>query len=151
MKRYIRASLTSGLVGLWWYTDDGEVWALTKTLDDAELDGIYYQYSLEDNHLTEWESTVHSHIDNRKLADAIIKKGYRSFERGRVIYDTRTQVYELTCSDAIGADIDALNKIKDAFELNNCRVKITPIPSHYDKYVAGTDPLRERFELFGWD
>ena len=150
MKKYIRASLTSGLVGLWWYTDDGNVWALNKTLDDAELDGIYYQYSLTYNHATEWRKAVSDNISDISLANNIIRNGYRSFERGRVIYDTRTQVYEITCSENIALNVEALDRIREAFDLNNCRVEVVSIPGHYEKYVIGTDPIRDRFDLLGY-
>ena len=44
MKRYVKGSLTSGLVGIWWIYND-QVISDLETLDGGYNDGNYIQYS----------------------------------------------------------------------------------------------------------
>lgn len=94
MTKYIKASREDACIGVWLYTDSGEVLGLFKPTDKGVLDGAYVQYSDKDNHLTERRHALELFIHDTELRESIYRKGYRSLERGKVIYNTRTQVYE---------------------------------------------------------
>lgn len=132
MKKYIKASREDACVGIWWYTDSGEVLGLLKPTDEGVLDGVYIQYSDRDNHLTEWRHALEMFIDDPELRENIYRKGYRSLERGRVIYNTRTQIYEVTCSKQLVNDKEFRNKIIEYYSLSNVRVEFVAL-DHYTK------------------
>ena len=90
MKRYIRASLTSGLVGIWWIKDDVVI-ADAVDLDSGYNDGNFIHYDEVRNHTTEWSRLIREYFPDD--ADTIIRKGYKSIDRGRVVYNLRTQCY----------------------------------------------------------
>ena len=107
MKRCIKASLTSGLVGIW-RVKDNEVFVYAVPLDEGYNDGSFIYH-----------------------ADSIISKRYKSLDRGRVVYNLRTQCYEVTCGDAIFNDIDKRQLIIDTFQLAGCRYDFINLGTHY--------------------
>lgn len=52
MNKYIKGSLTSGYVGIWWIFNN-EVIADLVSLDNGYNDGSFIHYSETKNHLTE--------------------------------------------------------------------------------------------------
>lgn len=52
MYKYVKASLTSGLIGIWWIKDNVVI-ADCKTLGDGYNDGRFVNYSETKNHDTE--------------------------------------------------------------------------------------------------
>ena len=119
MKRYVKSSSTSGLIGIWWIRDN-QVVADYKTVDQGYNDGSFINYDEKKNHLTEWSRLIKEYFPEE--ADQIIQKGYKSLERGRVIYNLRTQCYEVFCSHEVFSDLEKRKLIIDAFDLRGCRV-----------------------------
>jgi len=118
MYKYVKASLTSGLVGIWWIKDNVVI-ADCKTLDDGYNDGSFINYSETKNHDTEWRKLIKEYFPEE--AEEIISKGYKSLDRGRVVYNLRTQCYEVTCGDNVFTSLAKRRLIIDAFELRDCR------------------------------
>ena len=139
MKRYIRGSLTSGYIGIWWLLDN-EVIADLVSLDDGYNNGSFINYDESKNHLTEWRRLM-TGFD----AEYQIPKGYKSLERGRVVYNLRTMCYEIVCSEVVSRNIELLHKIVDAFELENCRYDIV-VDSHYHVAEITGNPALDAFE-----
>ena len=130
MKRYIKTDdldvLPDGNVGIWWLYNDqviGEYCPISEGVDDRG----YIQFSKTKNHVTEWEITIKEQLPG---AVDLIPKGYRCIERGRVVYDIRSQVYEIICSQEVANDETAIKLIADAFEISNLRYDVIP-SSHY--------------------
>ena len=138
MKRYIRSSRYDGFIGLWWITDDYKLFGPMKPVEEGVLDGRYIQIDDQMNHMNTWKTYVYSEF-SKDEADNVYKLGYRGLERGRVIYDTMTQVYVITCSNHIAEDLEALNKIKAGFNLTGCRVEVE-ILDHYKKIPLTGNP-----------
>ncbi|MCM1286664.1 MAG: hypothetical protein NC240_00035 [Clostridium sp.] len=108
-------------VGIWWYTDDGDIWVVSTSKDDGELDGPYLQYSTKENDMTLWRKLV---SDNRKSnLEESVSKDYKTLECGRVVYDCRTCCYEVTCSEKLIYDKEFRMKIIDCFELSGNQVE----------------------------
>lgn len=138
MKRYIGASGNEASVGIWWYTDGNQVIGVMCDLDDGYQDGRYIQYSDSKNHMNLWKPIV-CHEFSGKQAESIYNLGYRGFERGRVIYDTMTQVFIITCSKDISSDKEAISAIKNAFSLDGNRCELEVL-NHYTKLPLTGNP-----------
>ena len=129
-----------GLIGIWWYTDEGHIWAVKKPADEGALDGPYLHYSDTESHFTLWKRMVTQNISDSQAATARISLGFKSLERGRVIYDTRTQCYEVTCSETLYLDNDFRTKIKKAYNLEHSRVTFVHL-HHYRKLCLTGNPV----------
>lgn len=125
-------SYKEGLVAIWWYTDDGNFWDFTKTLDNAENDYGYLQYSTQENHMTLWKKAVTTYVEDKKLQEMFLNKGYKSIERGRVVFNIRTQCYEVICSKELVNNTTFRNACLDHFNLHGNRVDFEDLP-HYHK------------------
>ena len=113
MKRYIPSSeqkiTHEGNVGIWWFYNNkviGEGCPVSDGVDDRG----YIQFSLTDNHITMQEKVIREQLPE---AIELISKGYRSIERGRVVYDLRSQVYEIICSHTLASDENAIRLIAE--------------------------------------
>lgn len=122
MKRIIYASINDGYIGIWWYTPDRKIWAKYCSIDDATQDGDYLQYSTSENHLTIWKELVKENVEDIRESKDLISKGYKYYERGRVIFDLRTQSYLVTCSNKLVNDIDFRRSIITYFNIPKGRV-----------------------------
>jgi len=142
MKRYVKASLTSGLIGIWWVYNDTVI-ADYKTLDDGYNDGNFINYDEKKNHATEWNKLIKEYFPEQ--AEEIIAFGYKGIERGRVIYNLRTQAYEVTCSQEVYKDSKQRKLIVDAFELNDCRYDFFVLRHYYVAKLTG-NPALDQFE-----
>lgn len=129
----------NGFVAIWWYTDDGNFWDFSKSLDDADEDFGYLQYSNSQNHCTLWRTAVRNNVSDVDKQNEIIAKGYKSIERGRVIYNIRTQSYEIICSDSLLKDPDFRNKCIEYFNLKGNRYNFQSL-SHYGKQELTGNP-----------
>lgn len=141
MKRYLRTPepdiSAEGNVGIWWLHNNsviGEYCPVSEGVDDRG----YIQFDKTRNHITEWESTIKEQLP---AAVDLIPKGYRCIERGRVVYDIRSQVYEIICSQAIAGDEHAIQLIADAFEISNLRYDIIPSSHYYVPTLTGNRAL----------
>lgn len=123
MKRYVRSieqPQHEGNVGIWWFYNNkviGEYCPLSEAIEDRG----FMQFSKTRNHITEWESTIREQLPE---AIDLISKGYRSIERGRVVYDPRAMVYEIICSQAIASDETAISAIAQEFDIADLRYDV---------------------------
>lgn len=140
----IKESFRDGLVGIWWYTDDNRIWSFTKTLDDAIDDYGYLQYYKTLNHMNLWKRAVEQFVTNKQERDKLFNKGFKSLERGRVVYNIRTQCYEVICSNALVNDEKFRKICKDYFNLNGCRVSFEAL-NHYCKLELTGNPSIDKF------
>lgn len=140
MKRVILASSMSGNVGIWWYTKEKEVWGKMVSTTEGEVSGNYIQFSNSKNHLTEWKSAVEDNVKDMDKAKDIISCGYKSIPRGRVIFDTRTNTYCITCQESLKDDDEFKTNICDFFEIPKERTYIECIPGHYYTYELTGNP-----------
>lgn len=139
IKQPITASYKGGLISIWWYTDDGEFWDYSCTLDDAVECYGYLQYSNEKNHLNLWRDIVRNHISDISEQNKIINKGYKSIERGRIIFNIMTQSYTITCSDELINDATFRKRCIDYFNLSGNRYDFEAL-SHYGKHELTGNP-----------
>lgn len=147
MKRYIRTEEnseipTQGNVGIWWFYNNkiiGEYCPIDEGVDDRG----YIQFSKVKNHVTEWEAAI-----KEQLPESIdmIPKGYRSIERGRVVYNIRSQVYEIVCGQAIAKDENAIKLIAEAFEISDTRYDVV-VSSHYYIPTMTGNPALDNFDF----
>lgn len=143
LNRYLKESRGDGLVGIWWYTGT-DIIGVSKSVDDGEIDGPYVQYSNTENHLTLWRKVISSNFSSIE-ANNIISKGYKSLERGTVIYDLRTRTYLVTCSNDLINNIEFRKKIIYYFNLNDDRVDFEPL-SHYRKVELTSNSALDNFK-----
>lgn len=144
MKKYISASKETGYVSIWWYTDSSEFWDFSKIMGDAVESYGYLQYSNTENHMTLWRKAVKDHISDPKEQTDIINKGYKSFERGRIVFNIRTQCFEITCSEALFTDRKFRSDCIDYFGLNGCRYEFVKL-NHYSKQELTGNPTIDEF------
>lgn len=142
MKKYIKASKGNAQIGIWWYTDEGEIWAQSDFTDNGIQYGPYLQYSAKENHMTLWRSTVMRNAKDN--ANQIIAKGYKSLERGRVIYNCRTACYEVTCSENLVHDKSFRRAIIDYFDLKGNQIEFVAL-QHYHKMELTGNPSLDEF------
>lgn len=141
MKRYIKASRGNAQIGIWWYTDNGEVWAQSDFTYNGVQDGPYLQYSDHQNHMTLWSNTVMQNASSD--ANDIIARGYKSFERGRVIYNCMTSCYEVTCSEQMIHDKQFRRAIIDYFDLSGNQVEFIALRHYHKESLTGNPALDE--------
>ena len=139
MKLRITESRGDGLVAIWWYTDNGEFWDFSKTLDDAEQDFNCLQYSSTKNHLSLWRDVVNNHVKNEEERKQLISKGYKSIERGRVVYNLQNQRYEIICSEKLVNDPEFRKKCIDYFNLGSDKYEFFAL-NHYGKQELTGNP-----------
>lgn len=123
MKRYVRSiehSQHEGNVGVWWFYNNKVIGEYCP-LSDAVEDRGYMQFSKTKNHITEWEPTIREQLPE---AIDLISKGYRSIERGRVVYDPRAMVYEIICSQIIASDEAVISAIAKEFDIADLRYDV---------------------------
>lgn len=135
----LNTSRGEGFVGIWWYTGD-EIWGVSKPVDNGILDGRYIQYSANENHLTLWDN-VRKDYDVKNLYSNL---SYKGLERGRVVYDTLTQVFVITCSHELVNDESFRKACIDFYNLKGNRVDFEAL-SHYHVYKESGNPALERF------
>ena len=145
MKRYIKSiehePSHDGNIGIWWFYNDKVVGGFCPLSDGVEDRG-YLQFSKTKNHITEWESTIK---EQSPEAVDMIPKGYRSIERGRVVYDPRAMVYEIICSPTIAGDDNAINRIAEEFNIADLRYDVIPSSHYYVPTLTG-NPALDNFD-----
>lgn len=144
VQKHLKEGYRAGLVAIWWYTDDGEFWDFSKTLDNAEQDYDYLQYSKTKNHLNLWKLATNTYVKDKNIRKNIYEKGYKSIERGRVVYNIRTQTYEVICSKALVDNIEFRNKCIEHFKLRGNRVDFEAL-NHYYKIELTGNPSIDKF------
>lgn len=144
MKRYIRSIEQphhEGNVGIWWFYNNKVIGEYCP-LSDAIEDRGYMQFSKTRNHITEWESTIREQLPE---AVDLIPKGYRSIERGRVVYDPRAMVYEIICSQVVASDDAAISAIAKEFDIADLRYDVIPSSHYYVPTLTG-NPALDNFD-----
>lgn len=139
MKLTINESMLEGFVSIWWYRD-GEFWSFDKSLEDAEEFNGYLQYSNTQNHLTLWRQVINRHICNEADRKSIISKGYKSIDRGRIVYNIRAQCFEILCSPELQKDKKFIQDCIKYFELSGKRYSFIPM-YHYTKHELTGNPV----------
>ena len=147
MKRYIRtveseSSVPTGNVGIWWFYNNTVVGEYCP-VEDAVDDRGYLQFSKTKNHITEWESTIKEQLPE---AVNLIPKGYRAIERGRVVYDIRSQVFEIICSQEIAENETAIGLIAEEFDISTQRYDVIPSSHYYVPTLTG-NPALDNFDF----
>lgn len=147
MKKYIKASLDSGMVGIWWLYNDTVIGEIVP-LDSGYNDGYFIHYDNFKNHMTQWGTVLQEQLPDK--ADELYPKRFKCLERGRVVYNIRTMSYEILCSEKISKDMDALKSVINAFSLNGCRYDIVADHHYYVTEPTG-NPAIDDFEYgFGF-
>lgn len=132
MEKYIKGSLTSSCIGIWWIYQDSII-GRSVPLNDGYNDGQYIHYDDFKNHSTEWRSVLKEQAPN--AFDTLYPKMFKCIERGRVVYNIRTQSYEIICSESVSQDIEAIKLVVAAFDLENCRYDV-----YSDHHYYVTEP-----------
>lgn len=146
MKRYVTSSLTSGLVGIWWLYDN-KVIGYAIPISTGYDDGRYIHYHEFNNHMTEWRKVLQDQLPEH--FDELYPKQFKCLERGRVIYNIRTQSYEILCSDAVASDSEAIQAIVSAYDLHNCRYDVYADHHYYIIEPTG-NPAIDNTEYGVW-
>lgn len=131
-------------VGIWWYTDSGEVWGLLKPTEEAVPYEGYLQYDAIKNHISEWRKVLNAFCKNQDEINSYISKGYRSLERGRVLFDIANQCYKVTCSKNLVNDNRFKSKIISYYGLDFNKVVFEAL-DHYCKIAYTGNPALDRF------
>ena len=146
MKRYIKSleqeTQHDGNIGIWWYWD-GKVVGEYCPLSEGVEDRGYLQFSKTKNHITEWESVIKEQLP--EMIDTL-PKGYRSIERGRVVYNPRAMVYEIICSATIASDKQAIEEIANEFNISDLRYDVIPSSHYYVPTLTG-NPTLDNFDF----
>ena len=141
----LQASREDSYIGIWWWTGS-EVIGTKIPTDDGYQDGQYIQPSprVGDNHFSLWKSVRKQASNENEVKD----KTFRQLERGRVIYDTSTMCFMITCSDEVAKDDKILRAIISYYNLQPGSTDIMPNP-HYHVYdAAGNAALEAFFDNF---
>lgn len=146
MKLYVKTDesenpIPTGNVGIWWLYNNKVIGDYCP-VDEGVEDRGYIQFSKTDNHITRWETTI-----KEQLPEAIdlISKGYRSIEQGRVVYDIRSQVYEIICSQAVALNDNAIKLIAKEFGIAHTRYDVIPSSHYYVPTYTG-NPTIDNFD-----
>lgn len=137
-------SYGDGLVGIWWFTGD-KIIGEAVPVDDGVLCDTVIQYDSSKNHLSDWSKVVKYSFESEDEAKEIIDKGYKHFERGRVIFNILTLSYTVTCSEALKNNNDFREKVLSFFNLQNKRVDFEVL-DHYYQYTKTGNPALDDFE-----
>lgn len=117
-------------IGIWWYTNEKEVWAKSIPSEEGTKCGYYLQYSGIDDHDNLWSNVVYDHLQGEAAIERI-HKGYKSFERGRVAYNSITGMFDVTCSKNIQMDRDFRSAIIRYFHLQGQHVDFIAFDDYY--------------------
>jgi len=143
MKKVILAAdRGDGLIGIWWYTDDRQVIGLSEPADSGRADDRYVQYS-KGNHMSNWRKVVTEFIPTG--AEELIAKGFKSLYRGRVLYDTMTACYVVTCSADLIHNIPFRDAITGYFQLSECNRRFETLDHYRYKNELTGNPAVDAF------
>lgn len=130
MKRYVPAiesetAMPTGNVGIWWFYNDTVVGEYCP-IDEGYVENGYIKFTTQ------------------------MKSDLPEVDSGEVIYDIRSQVFEIICSQSIASAENAIKKIAEEFEIADQRYDVIP-SSHY--YVSSlTDkPVMNASQKRGYD
>lgn len=133
-----------GPISIWWYTDDKEFWDFSVEEQNAAIDGCFLQYSIIKNHLNLWKEIVETFVSDASQRKDIYLKGYKSYERGRIILDLRTQRYKIICSRVLISDENFKKQCIEYFQLDAKRCDFGYC-DHYSKQELIGNPVLDNF------
>ena len=137
----LRANREDSYIGIWWWTGS-EIIGTKIPTDSGYQDGQYIQPSprIGDNHFSLWESIKQQATDKSEVQD----KTFRQLERGRVIYDTSTMCFLITCSEDVAKNDKVLRAITSYYNLQPGSTDIMP-NLHYHIYNPNSNAALESF------
>lgn len=126
MKRYIKTiesetSMPTGNVGIWWFYDNTVVGEYCP-VDKGHVENGYIKFISQ------------------------MKSDVPEVESGGVIYDIRSQVFEIICSQTIASDENAIKKIAEEFEIADQRYDVIPSSHYYVPTLTG-NPALDNFDF----
>lgn len=126
MKRYIQtieseSSMPTGNVGIWWFYDN------TVVGEYCPVDKGYVENG-------------HSKFITQMKSDL------PGVESGEVVYDIRSQVFEIICSQTIASDENIVKKIAEEFEIADQRYDVIPSSHYYVPSLTG-NPTLDNFDF----
>lgn len=137
----IFASRGEGLVGIWWYMPTNMIIGYSCSLENGYNDGNYIQYDNVKNHLNLWKQVVKDNTNNDNDFNDIYSKGYKSLERGRVIFNLRTQCYEILCSEKLFQNLEFRQNVINQFNLTGNRYEFIKCNHYYVCELTGNPEL----------
>lgn len=137
----LNADRGDSYLGIWWWTGT-EIIGTRINPDDGVLDGQYIQPTpdVTKNHFTEW-SRIKATAKNQ---DEVKNKSYKGLERGRVLYDTMTMCFVVTCSPQIYKNDVFRRAVVDFYNLQPGSTDFSANP-HYYVYDENENPALARF------
>lgn len=75
----------------------------------------------------------------------MIQKGFKSIERGRVIYNTAVQCYQVIYSKALFNDKQFRDDCIKAFNLSECRFEFEALSHYYKCELTGNSSVDEHY------
>ncbi len=126
MKRYIQtieseSSMPTGNVGIWWFYDNTVVGEYCP-VDEGYVENGCIKFITQ------------------------MKSDLPEVEYGEVVYDIRSQVFEIICSQTIASDKNAIRKIVEEFEISDQRYDVIPSSHYYVPTLTG-NPTLDNFDF----
>ena len=126
MKRYIKTIesetfMPTGNVGIWWFYNN------TVVGEYCPVDKGYVK-----NGCSKYKAQMKSDLPG--------------VESGEVVYDIRSQVFEIICSQTIASDENAIKKIAEEFEIADQRYDVIPSSYYYVPSLTG-NPALDNFDF----
>lgn len=114
--------MSESLIGLWWYTEDKEIWARTLPWNQGVVDYVddYITLGSKLNHSNIWKEIVKENMDS---PEDLIQQGYKSFSYGSVSYNRATWRFEIDCDASLYKDKKFQKKIMEYFHLTFYQVE----------------------------
>lgn len=75
-----------------------------------------------------------------------MKSDLPGVESGEVVYDIRSQVFEIICSPVIASDENAIKQIAEEFEIAGQRYDVIPSFHYYIPHLTG-NPALDNFDF----
>ena len=126
MKKYIRtveseSSVPTGNVGIWWFYND-TVEKYSCPLDRGYPKNGYIKFISQ------------------------MKSDLPGVESGEVVYNIRSQVFEIICSQEIAEDENAIKLIAKEFDISDQRYDVIPSSHYYVPTLTG-NPALDNFDF----
>ena len=137
----LNADRGDSYIGIWWWTGT-EIIGTRISPDDGVLDRNIIQPTpdITKNHFTEWNRIKAT----AKKQDEVKNKSYKGLERGRVLYDTMTMCFIVTCSTAMYKDDNFRRAVIDFYNLQPGSTDFCANP-HYYVYDESENPALVQF------
>lgn len=137
----LNADRGDSYIGIWWWTGT-EIIGTRISPDDGVLDRNIIQPTpdITKNHFTEWNRIKAT----AKNQEEVKNKSYKGLERGRVLYDTMTMCFIVTCSTAMFRDDNFRRAVIDFYNLQPGSTDFSA-NLHYYVYDENENPALAQF------